>query len=160
MWLLPACYLYLFIPKNKRINMRQLLKKISEVGSENGLTFSSNEILKQSIIGADGIHRKVVVIKNQIWMLDDYLIDLHEVKNCSVKKVLVLLKPVNWLERIWNSTFIKFFCILNSTIINNQLMFHFIIILKTAFISLRKWSLKQSIGKLYSLKCWRVHRKK
>jgi len=72
--------------------MRQLLKKISEVGSENGLTFSSHEILKQSIIGADGIHRKIVVIKksnlNAWWLFNRPA----RSKNCSVKKVYGSIK--------------------------------------------------------------------
>ena len=84
-----CCLLFVFISnKHKNKAMSDLLNKISEVGTENKLSFSSHEILKDSIIGADGIQRKILFVKKlNFETYQDYLIDLEEVKSCSVKKV-------------------------------------------------------------------------
>ena len=84
-----CCLLFVFISnKHKNKAMSHLLNKISEVGTEHKLSFSSHEILKDSIIGADGIHRKILFVKKlNFETYENYLIDLDEVKSCSVKKV-------------------------------------------------------------------------
>ena len=89
-----CCLLFVFISnKHKNKAMSDLLNKISEVGTENKLSFSSHEILKDSIIGADGIQRKILFVKKlNFEIYQDYLIDLEEVKSCSVKKVYGSIK--------------------------------------------------------------------
>ena len=41
--------------KNARKRNKTLLKRLSKSGSEHGLSFSSQEILKNKIIGLDGV---------------------------------------------------------------------------------------------------------
>lgn len=83
------CCLLIVLISNKHKNkaMSYLLNKISEVGSKNNLSFSSQEILNDCIIAADGIHRKILIVKKiDSKTYEDYLINLDEVKSCSVKK--------------------------------------------------------------------------
>ena len=92
-----CCLLFVFI-NNKRKNkgMNNLLRKVSELGTESKLSFSSQEILKDSIIGADGIQRKILFVKKlNFETYEDYLIDLDEVKSCSVRKVYGSIKAGN-----------------------------------------------------------------
>ena len=96
-----CCLLFVFI-SNKRKNkaMNHLLNKISEVGTENKLSFSSHEILKDSIIGADGIRRKILFLKKlDFETYEHYLIDLDDVKSCSVKKIYGSIKAGKKNER-------------------------------------------------------------
>lgn len=65
-----------------------LVTQFSKLGIENNLSFSSQEILENCIIGLDGIKRKLLIL-NRIDK-DKYeplLLNLDEVKSCSKKKV-------------------------------------------------------------------------
>jgi hypothetical protein len=73
--------------KQKRIAMNQLLHAFHQKGSEHNLTFSGQEILSESILGLDGMNRKVLVLdKTAENGFNSFVIDLNEVKSCSVKK--------------------------------------------------------------------------
>jgi len=72
--------------KYNREAMNKLLHYFSKAGEENNLQFSSQEILKDSMIGLDGIHRKLLVVTAQGDGFDSFVIDLDKVKNCTVKK--------------------------------------------------------------------------
>ena len=89
-----CCLLFVFISnKHKNKAMSHLLNKISEVGTKHELSFSSHEILKDSIVGVDGIHRKILFVKKlNFETYEHYLIDLDEVKSCSVKKTYGSIK--------------------------------------------------------------------
>jgi hypothetical protein len=66
--------------------MKQLFDHFSRLGSKYNLVFSGQEILRDCIIGIDGIQRKLLVlsgIKNGA--LREYIIDLNEVISCSIK---------------------------------------------------------------------------
>ena len=73
--------------KEKRIAMNNILKYFNQIGAENGLSFSSNEFLKNSIMGLDGLNRKVLVVTIEDGYYGSIIIDLKQVKNCSVKKL-------------------------------------------------------------------------
>ena len=73
--------------KEKRIAMNNILKYFNQLGTENGLSFSSNEFLKNSIMGLDGLNRKILVVKKEDGFYGSFLIDLKHVKDCSVKKI-------------------------------------------------------------------------
>jgi len=73
--------------KEKRREMNNLLKYFNQLGTENGLSFSSNEFLKNKIMALDGLNRKILVVTKEGNYYGSYLIDLNQVKNCSVKKV-------------------------------------------------------------------------
>jgi hypothetical protein len=73
--------------KHKRQAMHQLLQAFSQAGSNHNLSFSSQEILKDTAIGLDGIHRKVLVLRRSTDVaFESLLIDINEVKSCAVKK--------------------------------------------------------------------------
>lgn len=86
--ILLVCWLFIAIErKRKRKEQHQLMHQLSEAGSANSLSFSSQEILRRNIIGVDGLHRKLLVVT----VMDDgrcdgVVIHLDQVKNCCVKK--------------------------------------------------------------------------
>jgi hypothetical protein len=82
------CWLLMSIHHSqKRKHMNQLINRFSKIGSENNMTFSSQEILKDCILGLDGINKKLLILKNKDKnSFTSTIIDLKEVKICSVKK--------------------------------------------------------------------------
>src|SRR5690348_8572319 len=82
------CLLLVWLDKKqKRKAMHQLLQTFSRTGSNHNLWFSSQEVLKDRAIGLDGIHRKILVLKRiDNLSFESFVIDLNEVKSCSVKK--------------------------------------------------------------------------
>ena len=65
-----------------------LLALFSRLGTENNLSFSSQEILENCIIGLDGIKRKLLILnKIDNDKYESILLALDEVKGCSKKKV-------------------------------------------------------------------------
>jgi hypothetical protein len=78
--------------KHKHEAMNQLLNHFSQLGIQNNLSFSSQESLKDCMLGLDGIHRKMLVVKREDGIFGSFIIDLNEVNNCSVKKVYGTIK--------------------------------------------------------------------
>jgi hypothetical protein len=70
--------------KKKRDRM---LRRFSRLGSEHNMSFTSQEILNDCIIGIDGIHKKMLVItatgEEYKWMV----IDLLTVRSCAVTRL-------------------------------------------------------------------------
>lgn len=83
------CYGLLIAIRNrqKRRKMKRLLDYFSRLGTKYELTFSSQEVLRNCIIGLDGVQRKLLVLNGTSrGTLTEYVIDLNQVSNCSVKK--------------------------------------------------------------------------
>ena len=82
------CFLVVSLDKKqKRSAMNQLLFAFHKAGSEHNLTFSSQEMLNDSIIGLDGVRRKLLVLERTAHgVFNSFVIDLNEVKSCLVKK--------------------------------------------------------------------------
>jgi hypothetical protein len=79
--------------KDREKNTLKLLNLFSGVAMQTNLSFSSQEILDNALIGLDGIQRKLLVItKIEDDKHDSLLIDLNDVKSCNMKK---LYKNVN-----------------------------------------------------------------
>jgi hypothetical protein len=78
--------------KHKREAMNNLLKHFSQLGTENNLNFSSQEVLNNCILGLDGINRKILVVSREDDFYSSFMIDLNEVKTCTVKKVYGTIK--------------------------------------------------------------------
>ena len=58
------------------------------MGTGNNLSFSSQEILENCIIGLDGIQRKLLVLKKiNKDEYDSILLDLNDVKNCTKRDI-------------------------------------------------------------------------
>lgn len=67
--------------------MKQLYNRLSELGIEKNLRFSSQELLQNGVIALDGVQRKLLVISGSAKEnYDETLIDLNELKSCSLKK--------------------------------------------------------------------------
>ncbi|HEV7330718.1 MAG TPA: hypothetical protein VGN63_06755 [Flavisolibacter sp.] len=82
-----CCIYRTILKKEKRKRMNHLLHRFSELGSVYNLTFSSQEILHNCIIGLDGLNRKILVTKSSEEVITHTeLIDLSEIKSCSVIK--------------------------------------------------------------------------
>ena len=73
--------------KQKRKAMNRILSRVNFLESKYNLGFSSQEILKHCVIGMDGLRRKILVINSDENTSPSFvLIDLNEVKCCSVRK--------------------------------------------------------------------------
>ena len=69
--------------KNIKKKKDKLLAQFSHAGTSNGLSFSSQEILRNKIIGLDGIQRKLVMVNEKE---ECKIVALDEVKKCAVIK--------------------------------------------------------------------------
>lgn len=73
--------------KQKRKVMNRILSRVNTLESKYNLGFSSQEILKHCVLAMDGVRRKILVINSDENAAPSFtLIDLNEVKCCSVKK--------------------------------------------------------------------------
>ena len=79
--------------KLKHYHMNKILIHFSKLGTLYNLSFSSQEILGNVIIGLDGIHRKILILEVSDAIMNNYVIDLTEVKHCTVKKYYGNIKP-------------------------------------------------------------------
>jgi hypothetical protein len=79
--------------KHMRNLSTELLSLFSKMGTEYNISFSSQEILNDCIIGLDGINRKLLVLKtNSSSYYDWFIIDLDEVQNCALQKTYKSIK--------------------------------------------------------------------
>jgi hypothetical protein len=78
--------------KHKREVMNNLFKHFSQLGTENNLSFSSQEVLNHCVLGLDGINRKILVVTKEDGFFSSFITDLNEVRNCSVKKIYGTIK--------------------------------------------------------------------
>lgn len=72
--------------------MNKLLNYFSQMGIEHNLNFSCQDFLFDCIIGLDGIHRKILIVTNDDGYYSSSIIDLDQVKNCTVNKVYGSIK--------------------------------------------------------------------
>jgi hypothetical protein len=78
--------LLVFINKrNKKREDKALINAVNEAGVEKGYSFSSQELLKDKIIGLDGVNQRLLIFdsKNTNHVTN---IQLADVKECSLKK--------------------------------------------------------------------------
>jgi len=81
--------------KQARLKTVELLNKFNKYGSQNNFSFSSQEILRNAIIGLDGVHRKILVLFTKD-KLQFELIDLQEVHKCRVIKYFKSISMKEW----------------------------------------------------------------
>jgi len=73
--------------KQKRKTMRTIHERFSRLGAKYSLNFTGQEELNDLLIGFDGIQRKLLVLKTRAnTIYHSFVIDLNEIKSCSVKK--------------------------------------------------------------------------
>jgi hypothetical protein len=69
--------------RNKKDKEQRFVDLFNRAGEENGLSFSSQEVLRNKIIGLDGIHRKFVIVNEQEKIT---IINLDDIKKCFMQK--------------------------------------------------------------------------
>lgn len=78
---------YVFLPvftfSSKKRN-QNLLRILSREGASHNLTFCSQEILQNTVIGVDGIHRKIIIIEKEMNAYFSSIISLDEVHDCQL----------------------------------------------------------------------------
>lgn len=77
--------LFVFLRQQKR-RRAALLTTISGLGSRSGLSFTGQEVLSDSIIGFDGIQKKLLVLEDNQSVYRWYTINLEEVSRCTLQK--------------------------------------------------------------------------
>ena len=82
-----------FISKRKKV---KLCSRLSKEGANNGLIFCSQELLANTVIGVDGIHRKILVVERKAHHYHSTVISLEEVHHCQVFSTEGLLRRKNF----------------------------------------------------------------
>lgn len=99
-----VCYLFISIEKKRnRKERNHFLKKFSELGSRYELSFSSQEVLSNTIIGMDGMNRKLLVLQyhgNDLY--SHSVISLDEVRSCKLDIGETLLEEYGAYELYQN----------------------------------------------------------
>jgi hypothetical protein len=73
--------------KHQKRKKEKLLHRFSQMGSENNMSFTSQEILQDGIIGLDGLNKKLLILESSENDFNWTIINLEEVKACNVKKL-------------------------------------------------------------------------
>ncbi len=73
--------------------MRELFNYLRARGTKSNLNFSSCEFLKDTLLGLDTANRKLLIIRGiQASKYEEVVVNLDEVKSCSLKKVWGTIK--------------------------------------------------------------------
>ena len=71
--------------RNRKAKEQKFVNLFNSAGVEHGLSFSSQEILRNKIIGLDGLNRKFLVVNENE---KSRVINLDDVRKCSMEKHL------------------------------------------------------------------------
>ena len=136
--------------KDRQKTTTELLNHFSKLGTENNLSFSSQEILQNCIIGLDGIQRKLLILKkNDEDKYDSLILDLNDVKSCSKKKIYRSVNVGTEKRKSLRTRLIKSYWLLILLIIGNRFKYRFLILLRITYLRCRNWNKKRRIGKLF-----------
>ncbi len=73
-----------FISIYAKRKKEKLFRQLSKEGATNELTFCSQEILDNKVIGIDGIHRKILILEQNRKTYTTSIISLDEVLHCQL----------------------------------------------------------------------------
>lgn len=73
-----------FFVSTSKNKIKILIKKLNIEGSAKHLTFCSQEILQNKVLGVDGIHRKIMILEKKKDGYYSSIISLDEVHDCQV----------------------------------------------------------------------------
>jgi hypothetical protein len=80
------CLLFIYInKKNERKQKKEFLNLYYEVASKYDLSFSSQEVLRNKIIGLDGLKRTLLIFQF-VPVKSVICINIAEIKNCTVER--------------------------------------------------------------------------
>lgn len=78
---------YILIPfftSTSKRRIENLVRKLNFEGAANNLTFCSQEILQNKVIGIDGMHRKIMILEKKSDGYYSTIISLNEVHDCQI----------------------------------------------------------------------------
>ncbi|HET7119306.1 MAG TPA: hypothetical protein VFI29_22615 [Hanamia sp.] len=73
-----------FFTSTSKRRIENLVRKLNLEGAANNLTFCSQEILQNKVIGIDGIHKKIMVLEKKSDGYYSSIISLDEVHDCQL----------------------------------------------------------------------------
>ena len=73
-----------FFASTSKRRIQNLVRKLNKEGAANQLTFCSQEILHNKVIGIDGIHRKIMILEKRKDGYYSSIISLDEVHECQL----------------------------------------------------------------------------
>lgn len=84
---LPIPLVILIDKRHKRKLLKSILAEFRSASSREGLFLSSQEVLRNAVIGLDGLQRKLLIVeRNSDESYQSLLIDLSEVQRCTVER--------------------------------------------------------------------------
>ncbi|MFL5788984.1 MAG: hypothetical protein ACJ748_13075 [Flavisolibacter sp.] len=77
-----------YISNNDQKNKKEkILSQFNHAGTESNMSFISQELLHDRIIGLDGLNKKLLILESNEDDYDHTIINLQDVKACNVKKI-------------------------------------------------------------------------
>lgn len=77
----------LFAPQQKlKRTMDNLIDSFSRLVMEQGLNLSGQQLLRDAVMGLDGVHRKFILVRKRHQDVETMVVDLDDIKSCSIKK--------------------------------------------------------------------------
>ncbi len=73
-----------FFSSTSKRRKENLFRNLGRQGADNNLTFCSQEILQNKVIGIDGIHRKIMILEKKKDGYYSSIISLDEVHDCQL----------------------------------------------------------------------------
>ena len=83
------------ISRNAKWKKERIFRQLSKEGAANNLTFCSQEILQDKVMGFDGLHRKIMILEKNKGRYHSSIISLDEVNHCQLVTPEGAFDPVN-----------------------------------------------------------------
>lgn len=83
------------ISRNAKWKKERIFRQLSKEGAANNLTFCSQEILQDKVMGFDGLHRKIMILEKHKGSYHSSIISLDEVQHCELVTPEGSFDPVN-----------------------------------------------------------------
>lgn len=100
---------------------RDKYSRLSELGSQYNLAFSSHLVLGNRVIALDGINRKLLVSDFEKASPHSFVIDLDQTKAISIQKTYGSIKPGELRKRNFDD-FVQSICLLFEPAENNKII--------------------------------------
>ncbi len=84
-----------FISTQAKWEKERICRQLSKEGAAKNLTFCSQEILQNKVMGFDGIHRKIMIVEKNKGAYNTSIISLDEVQHCQLVTPEGTFDPVN-----------------------------------------------------------------
>lgn len=85
-----------FLSSNSRRKKENLFRNLSRQGAANNLSFCSQDIFQDKVIGVDGIHRKIMILEKKSDGYYASIISLDEVHDCQLVTSRGLINNANF----------------------------------------------------------------